>query len=125
MKKQFRSIFWNGISLAVEQVTPAFDIRWHDNIGIQLDTTGVTTNTGTFYVEATNQNPFNADGSQVSSVISWEALDVEPVNTLTNTDAKFRINANQVPFGFIRVHFVPAGDTPNGTVIGILVAKGI
>lgn len=118
--------FWNGVSLAVEQFGPAFAVKFHDNIGFTLDTTEVTTNTGTFFFEATNENPFDSFGRpKVPAITSWEALDVSPASTLADADAKFRADLNQVPFAYIRVHFIPAGGTPNGTVVGRIQAKGI
>lgn len=126
MKKSLSQTFWNAVSLATDQFGPAFAVKFHDNIGFTLDTAGVTSNTGTFFIEATNENPFDSMGRpKVPAITSWEALDVEPVNILAGADAKFRVDLNQVPFAYIRCHFVVAGSTPNGTVVGRIQAKGI
>jgi hypothetical protein len=124
MKKSLFTKFWSGVSLAVEQFGRPFDVRWLDNLGPTLDTSGVTTNTGTFFYEGTDENPFNMDGS-IKTLTSWQAIDVTPVNTLVNADIKFRPDINQFPFAYFRVHFVPGGGTPNGTVTGYMQGKGI
>jgi hypothetical protein len=125
MKKSLYTKFWNNVSLAVELFGPAYDVRYLDNLGPTVDTTGVSAgNTGTFYYEGTDENPFYMNGTQNPNITSWEPVDVTPVNTLAGTDVKFRPDLNQFPFAYFRVHFVPAG-TPSGTVVGYMQGKGI
>lgn len=124
MKKSLYTKFWDNVSLAVELFGPAYDVRYLDNLGPTIDTAGVASgNTGTFFYEGTNENPFNMDGSR-KVLSSWQAIDVSPVNQLAGANVKFRPDINQFPFAYFRVHFVPAG-TPSGTVTGIMQAKGI
>lgn len=80
-----------------------------DNIGIWLETAGVTDNTGTFAVQV---RWFSEDGLTFGP---WTALTLSSVPTLADADANFFINLNQIPPAQFRVAFTAAGSTPDGT----------
>lgn len=119
------NVFWNGVSLASTVNSKAFSLLDLDNVGITLNTSAVTTNTGTFTVEGTNDNPYNMDGSTKTSGVVWFNIPVSPTMVLANANATFEPDLNQVPWAYLRVKFVPAGGTPNGTVVGTICGKGI
>lgn len=81
-----------------------------DNVGVNVSTSGVTTNTGTFSVQhriKKDDNPGNQS--------AWATLTLSSVPTLANADTTFLIDLNQVPPGELRLVFTPGGGTPNGT----------
>ena len=104
---------FNATSLASSAISIVTQVTGIDNVGITLSTTGVTTNTGAFVVEA------SIDG------MTFIDLGVIPTLVLSNVDNNFIINLNQVPFVAIRVRFTPGGGTPNGVVTGYITGKGV
>lgn len=116
--------FWDGASLAATIHSRPISMNLLDNAGITLNTSAVTANTGSFIVEATDDEVFNFDGSAKSSGVTWIDIGV-PAMTLANVNAGFAPNVNQFPWKYLRVSFTPAGGTPNGTVVGILQGKGL
>lgn len=91
-------------SLASNFNSTAVNVQYLDNVGIQIVTSSVTDNTGQFSVEVSNDN------------VTYEAVTVSPaISALSNADTNIFININQIPFTWIRVAFVAAGGTPDGT----------
>ena len=97
-------------SLAAAFSTQKTNVHLSDNVGILVETSGVTDNLGTFSVEV-RMVPAEGKGSPSS----WATLTLDSVPTLTNSDQSFLINLNQVSFTEIRVSFSAAGSIPDGT----------
>lgn len=95
----------DALDLSGAVQTNPVTIKTADNVGIVIETSGVTTNTGTFTVQYRaykDENNFSA----------W--ADLATTYTLASADAVFFRKELGLPNGQIRVSFVPAG-TPDGT----------
>lgn len=95
-------------SLAADFETAAVTVLTMDNVGINIATSGVTDNTGTFAVE----HRIYKDEQNYSA---WAELTLSPAPSLASADDVLFINLNQLPPGQIRVTFTAAGGTPDGT----------
>lgn len=97
-------------SLGADFSTDPIDVGTRvDNVGINIETSGVTDNTGIFYIDhRVYKDANNASG--------WAELTLSSAPTLADGNDTFLINLNQLPKGQIRVRFVAAGGTPDGTV---------
>jgi hypothetical protein len=125
MSKPIKSFtFWNGQSLSATVHGPPISMHILDNAGLTLNTSNVTSNTGTFKVEGTNDEPLDSFGNQLAVQPVWFDIGVSGL-TLANTDATLEPNINQFPWKFLRVSFAPAGVGPNGTVTGKFYGKGV
>ena len=81
------------------------------NIGINIETSGVTDNEGIFYVD------HRIVSSQDSRIFSaWADVGISSNPTLSNTDLTTMISLSQVPVGELRIRFEVAGVSPDGTV---------
>lgn len=95
-------------SLAADFQTNPINIETADNMGLWIYASSVTDNTGVFTVQI---RPYrNASGEAGD----WIALDT--TYQLANADANFFRKELSIPNGQIRVSFVAAGGTPNGSV---------
>ena len=99
-------------SLAANFSSKTTNIQWLDNVAIQISTSGVADNTGQFSIQVSNDE------------VVWQAVAVSPeIPALNDTNTDIFVNLSQVAFAFIRVRFVAAGGTPDGTCTAILTAK--
>lgn len=98
----------SATSIAASFNSAAFDVNQADNVFIILSTTGVTSNTGTFSVQARIKKDIN-------NFSNWVTLTLDSTPTLASADADFGINLNQIPFDEARVVYTASG-TSAGTV---------
>lgn len=103
--------FLDAQSLASSFNSEVITIQYLDNVGITLACSGVTDNTGEFFVEC------SIDGE------TWIDIEVSPQILLDDADDNILINLNNLPFSKVRLTFAPAGGTPNGVVTGYITAK--
>lgn len=90
------------------------DIGWQDNVGVQINTNGVTDNSGQFSIQVT------IDGK------SWEPVVLSPpIPSLSDADAQIFCNLNQLPFKKLRVAFSAAGGSPDGACSVWIMAKAV
>lgn len=116
--------FWNGVALTAQRTSQPISMKLLDNAGITVNTSGVTVNTGTFTVEGTNDNPVDSFGNEITSGITWFALDGVTL-TLAGANVTWEPYIQNFPWSWLRIKFATPGSTPNGTVVGIINAKGI
>jgi hypothetical protein len=88
-----------------------FDPKGADNIIIQIETAGVTANTGSFFVQW-----IAANFAETDSAASYITISESPTMTLANANNSWLVRINNIPNGNMRVRFVPAGGGPDGTV---------
>jgi hypothetical protein len=100
-------------SLSASFNSAVFRVKYLDNIGINIDCTGVTSNTGTFAIQ--HRIVKEALPSESTFKSSWATLTLDAVPTLAGASTVFFVNLNQVPPGEIRVAFTAAGGSPNGS----------
>jgi hypothetical protein len=100
-------------SLAASFTTNPVRIRWADNYGFNIDCTGVTDNTGTFYI----QHRIAKDNGATDPIdySAWATLTLDTIPTLANANDVFLIYLNQIPPGELRIGFTAAGGTPDGS----------
>ncbi len=82
--------------------TIAIGVNTVDNVGFWLVTTGITNNTGTFYVEIRalkDENHYSP----------WVALTLDDNLVVANADVAFFINLNQLPPCQVRLSLVAGG----------------
>lgn len=96
-------------SLASDFSTDPVTITTLDNVGFTVVTSSVTDNTGTFTVEVRIYKDAN-------NYSDWVALTLSSSMVLADDDASFFVNLNQLPPVQVRISFVAAGGTPDGTV---------
>lgn len=102
-----------GQSLAAGFQSSPINIDYMDNIGIIIDASSVTDNTGTFTVEARAKDPAtNATSSWVNLPLSNGSTVAPP--TLADADASFDVFLYNVPYSEFRIVFSAAGGTPDG-----------
>ena len=94
-----------------------------DNAGITINTTGVTSNTGTFKVQGTNNDVYDSMGNTLATQPTW--FDLGVAVTLAGADITFEPNINQFPWRYLRIVFTAVGGSGNGTVEGIFKGKAI
>lgn len=107
-KAYFEKLLESATSLATDFTSDPVDVVLVDNVGINIDCTSVSDNTGSFYVDHRiykNGNSFSA----------WAELTLDSTPQLANDDATFLISLNQLPKGQVRLRFVAAGSTPDGS----------
>ena len=109
MKNFIDKKFETDVSLGANFTTAVMPVGNHiDNVGLNIDSKDVTDNIGEFFVD----HRIFKDGQNFSA---WAPL-VLPIATILANAAKTTfINLNQLPKGQIRVRFVAAGGTPDGT----------
>lgn len=99
-------------SLAADFESPKVNIQYLDNVAIQMITDSVSDNTGQLSIQVSNDE------------VNWQDLDLDPaIPALADADAQVFVNMSQLAFAWIRVKFVAAGGTPDGTVDAIITAK--
>ena len=97
----------DGQSLAASFQTDPVKIATADNVGLWIDASSVTDNTGVFTVQV---RPYKDD----NNVGPWVGLTT--TYTLANADASFFRKELGLPTCQLRVSFVAAGGTPDGSV---------
>lgn len=97
----------DGQSLAANFQSSAVTIETANTVGIWLDASGVTDNTGTFTVQVRPYKDANNLGSWASLTTTYQ---------LANAAAVFFRKEENLPPCQIRVSFVAAGGTPDGSV---------
>ena len=85
------------------------NIRYLDNVGIELVWTG--TPTGTFYIEGT------VSGN------TWQALDFGSAVSAVGAEGSHLLNINQCPYDQLRISYIATSGT--GTLNGYIIAKEI
>lgn len=100
-------------TLASNFTTDAYSVEYLDNVGICIKCSSVTDNTGTFTIQG------SVDG------VTFVEITVSPVMVLADASQNFLINLNQMPFKELKVDFVAAGGTPDGTCDIAIMAKRI
>lgn len=98
-------------SLATAWVSDPYPVDYDLVVGITMDVTGVTSNSGQFVVQASNDN------------LSWYPLDVYPAIFVGNVNSSFDIHLHSVPYRWLRMTFTPGGISPNGVASSIISAK--
>jgi hypothetical protein len=99
---------------SAQSLAASFQMEWMkvsqlDNVGFVVSTAGVTDNTGTFSVQVRTVDSNTGEASPAAT------LTLDEVPMLTSTNTTLFINVNQLPADEIRLAFVPAGGTPDGT----------
>jgi hypothetical protein len=97
--------------LSTEWFSDPYAIDYDLVVGITMDVSGVTSNEGRFFVQASNDNS------------SWYDLNVYPAIFVGNVNNSFNIHLHSVPYRWLRMHFVPAGISPDGVASSIISAK--
>lgn len=103
----------DGQSLAADFQSEVVDIPYIDHVGITIVTSNVTDNTGTFTIEVRN-----------GERDTWQTLTLDTPMALSNDDASYNLSFAQIPFSQMRIKFVAAGTTPDGTVTAYVAGKG-
>lgn len=96
-------------SLAASFSTSPMNVDFLDNVGIIIDATNVTDNTGTFDVQVRFKDPKSGE------VSGWGSLTLDTVPTLADASAVLVVNLNQIPFSEFRISFTAAGAVPDGS----------
>ena len=107
-KNYFESKILDAESLAANFNSDPIDCVKCDNYAINISTASVTDNTGIFYVD----HRIYKDANNYSD---WAELTLSSTPQLANADDVLLLNLNQIPKGQIRLRFVAAGGTPDGT----------
>jgi hypothetical protein len=81
----------DAVSMGADVTSASVDVKYSDNIGVQLVFTG--TPTGNFYVQGT------IDGD------TWTALDFGTIPTATGADGDHLLNMNNLPYQKIRIFY--------------------
>lgn len=92
----------NGDMTMNPLVSQTTDVRYLDNIAVQLSWTG--TPTGAFYV----------DGSLDQK--TWNPISVSPSPTATGAADTWLMNLSELAFPFIRIRYVPSSGSGSLTV---------
>lgn len=108
---------FDAVSLAADFTSIITDVDWLDGASIILTTAGVTDNTGTFTVEYRNKT--SEDPNEQSAWQAYPGL----AAALADSDDKITFRITRILESDIRVSFVAAGGTPDGTVTGFLNAR--
>lgn len=108
----FGKLLYNDIDLSSSYTpTEYFRIKYLDNLTIIIETSGVSDNTGTFYVY---HRIVKDDDLRAHS--EWTLLDFGENITLSGDGSdKFRLDINQITPGELRVTFTPEGTSPAGS----------
>lgn len=77
-------------------------------IGYTIETSGVTTNTGSFSIQARNTDLHN-------NTSAWIDITSAGSYPLANANQNIAVALSGFPWNEVRLKFVPAGGTPNGT----------
>jgi hypothetical protein len=101
----------DSVSLASSFSSESYEMRYLYSAGIIISCTGVTHNTGSFIIEASNDK------------IKWVDMGVSPTMKLADTSKDFLCSIDKIPFDQIRITFTPGGATPNGTASATIVGK--
>lgn len=97
------------------------DIRYMDNVAIQLNFTG--TPTGTFDVQGSVDHNVSDPSETVSAAGSWVSLTLTPAPVASGAASSVLLDLNQLSFPFIRVVYTKTGST--GTLDGYIFGKAI
>lgn len=108
----------NAVSLAASFNTGFVPVRDVDNIGFTIETTGVTTNDGTFIPQVR----ILKDNNNFSG---WIDLTLDTPIVLANADISVFVNLNQLPPCQVRIKYTQGSSTPNGTVVIWASGKGV
>jgi hypothetical protein len=98
-------------SLSVAWSSEPYNLDYQSLVGITMSTAGVTSNQGTFVLEASND------------LVTWYTLDVKPPMVLANVDNDFEIHLSVFPYRYGKMTFTPSGVSPDGVISSIISAK--
>jgi len=110
---------YNAVALTANQTSTVTDIRYLDNISIQLIATG--TPTGTFAVQISND--YLASNGTVVNAGTWNALTLPSTPTLSGAASNIFLELNQLGGAYIRVVYTFSAGT--GTLNGYITGKAI
>lgn len=115
--------FWPaGTALSVTIHSRPISMKLLDDAGLTINTAGVTTNTGTFIIEGTNDQVYDSFGNTLASGPTWFTVPVSPTMVLAGANATFEPDLTDFPWAYLRVTFTPATST-EGTVTGKFYGK--
>lgn len=98
----------SATTLASNFTTDPVEVKLCDTIGFNIECTSVTDNTGAFYID----HRIYKDANNTSA---WAELTLSSTPSLSNADEVILINLNELPKGQVRLRFVAAGGTPDGS----------
>lgn len=102
-----------AVDLTADAASQVVNIQYLDNIGITIQTDGITDNDGQFKIQISNDQ------------ILWQDVILDPaIPALADSDAQFAIALSNMPFAYLRVFFEAATGT-DGTATAILTAKAL
>lgn len=95
-------------TLASDFQTSVYEVNQGDVVAFVIDCNSVTDNTGTFTVQVRFRKDKN-------TVTSWVDLTLDSTPTLANAAEEFYIQLSNLVADEVRISFVAAGGTPDGT----------
>lgn len=95
--------------LSADYVSDPFTVKTLDNIGILIEVTGVTDNTGTFEVQKRYKSAKNE-----GTYTDWVTITFSTGLTLGDADTTHEFFMRQINPCQLRVKFTAAGGTPDG-----------
>lgn len=104
--------------LGTSFVSEAIDVNTIDNVGIIIETTGVSQSSGEFKVEA------RAAGRREKDSSAWVGLDVSPAMLLPNSDTQLLVAIRSMPFSQLRVRFIAGAPSDDGFATVWVEGKG-
>lgn len=99
-----------GQSLASSFQSPSSDVQYLDNVGVIIQTSGVSAGTGTFGIQVRDKI-----GDNPSSYSNWADLTLSGIPTMAGADQTIAIGLTQLPWSEFRVVYIASGGA-NGTV---------
>lgn len=91
--------------VAGDNTSVAVDIKWLDNVGIQVDFGGTLTNiTGDVTVEVSNDHSVNPDGSVRNAGI-WNIVPNMDVQVTAGVPGSMMLDMNQLSAAYVRLRF--------------------
>ncbi len=103
--------FWTTQAITASVNSSSINIKYLDNLGIQLIVT-TTGNNGQFSIAVSNDN------------VNWKTLTLSPsIPVLASANTNIFVNLQQVGAEWLRVVFTEGATKTNGTVEGYAVMK--
>ncbi len=112
----------DGASLSTSLTSQVIDIRYLDNVGIQIVLTGASNAVGVFDVQVSNDHTINADGS-TRDAGAWISLPAVSETITSGSPSPIFLDLNQLGAAFIQLIYTRTSGT--GTVVATLTSKGV
>jgi len=109
---------FTDVSMAADATSPATNIQFMDNIGVQLHFEG--TPTGEFFVEVSIDHAQDSQGV-VTTAGHWVAISLPEAAVASGADGDIYIDMTQLSAPWIRVRYARASGT--GTLNGWICGK--